>query len=80
MKAALAMTASVPAPREILVAGRLAGAPGLLDALTERLASVATVRPPPGWARAPRRQRKARRCSRTDWPGGATHRSSSGCA
>jgi predicted butyrate kinase (DUF1464 family) len=42
-KAALAMTASVPAPREILVAGRLAGAPGLVDALSERLASVATV-------------------------------------
>jgi predicted butyrate kinase (DUF1464 family) len=43
VKAALALTASVPAPREILVAGRLAGAPGLLDALTERLAVVATV-------------------------------------
>jgi predicted butyrate kinase (DUF1464 family) len=43
VKAALALTASVPAPREILVAGRLAGAPGLLDALTERLAGVATV-------------------------------------
>jgi predicted butyrate kinase (DUF1464 family) len=42
-KAALALTASVPAPREILVAGRLAGAPGLLDALTERLADVAPV-------------------------------------
>jgi len=42
-KAALALTASVPAPREILVAGRLAAAPGLLDALNERLAGVATV-------------------------------------
>jgi predicted butyrate kinase (DUF1464 family) len=42
-KAALAMTASVPAPREILVAGRLADAPGLLDALSERLAGVANV-------------------------------------
>jgi predicted butyrate kinase (DUF1464 family) len=42
-KAALALTASVPAPREILVAGRLADAPGLLDALKERLAGVATV-------------------------------------
>jgi predicted butyrate kinase (DUF1464 family) len=42
-KAALALTASVPAPREVLVAGRLAGAPGLVDALTERLASVAPV-------------------------------------
>ena len=44
VKAALALTASVPAPREILVAGRLARAPGLLDALTERLAGVANVR------------------------------------
>ena len=43
VKAALALTASVPAPREILVAGRLAGAPGMLDALTERLAGVASV-------------------------------------
>jgi predicted butyrate kinase (DUF1464 family) len=43
-KAALALTASVPAPREILVAGRLADAPGLLDALAERLAGVAPVR------------------------------------
>jgi predicted butyrate kinase (DUF1464 family) len=44
VKAALALMVSVPAPREILVAGRLAGAPGLLDALTERLAGVTTVR------------------------------------
>jgi predicted butyrate kinase (DUF1464 family) len=43
VKAALALTASVPAPREILVAGRLARAPGLLDALGERLAGVAPV-------------------------------------
>jgi predicted butyrate kinase (DUF1464 family) len=43
-KAALALTASVPSPREILVAGRLASAPGLLDSLTERLAGVAPVR------------------------------------
>jgi predicted butyrate kinase (DUF1464 family) len=43
VKAALALRASVPAPREILVAGRLAGAPGLLDTLSERLAGVATV-------------------------------------
>jgi predicted butyrate kinase (DUF1464 family) len=43
VKAALALTVSVPEPREILVAGRLAGAPGVLDALTERLAGVATV-------------------------------------
>jgi predicted butyrate kinase (DUF1464 family) len=43
-KAALAMTISAPAPREILVAGRLAEAPGLLDALGERLSAVAPVR------------------------------------
>jgi predicted butyrate kinase (DUF1464 family) len=43
VRAALALTVSAPAPREILVAGRLAGAPGLLDALSERLAGVATV-------------------------------------
>jgi predicted butyrate kinase (DUF1464 family) len=43
VKAALALTASVPSPREILVAGRLAGAPGLVEALTERLAGVAAV-------------------------------------
>jgi predicted butyrate kinase (DUF1464 family) len=43
VKAALALTGSVPAPREILVAGRLGSAPGLLDALTERLAGVAPV-------------------------------------
>jgi predicted butyrate kinase (DUF1464 family) len=43
VKAALAMMASVPAPREVLVAGRLARAPGLLDALSERLAGRATV-------------------------------------
>jgi predicted butyrate kinase (DUF1464 family) len=44
VKAALMLTASVPAPREILVSGRLASAPGLLDTLRQRLASVATVR------------------------------------
>ena len=44
-KAVLALTASVPAPREILVAGRLASAPGLLDALAQRLERVAPVRP-----------------------------------
>ena len=43
-KAALALTASVPAPREVLVAGRLASAPGVLDALAERLQGVAPVR------------------------------------
>jgi predicted butyrate kinase (DUF1464 family) len=44
-KAALALTASVPAPREVLVSGRLAGAPGLVAALGERLRDVAPVRP-----------------------------------
>jgi predicted butyrate kinase (DUF1464 family) len=44
-KAVLALTASVPAPREVLVAGRLASAPGLLDALAKRLAGVAPLRP-----------------------------------
>jgi predicted butyrate kinase (DUF1464 family) len=44
-KAVLALTALVPAPREVLVAGRLASTPGLLDALAERLRSVAPVRP-----------------------------------
>jgi predicted butyrate kinase (DUF1464 family) len=45
VKAVLALTASVPSPREVLVAGRLAAVPGLLDALGERLAAVAPVRP-----------------------------------
>jgi predicted butyrate kinase (DUF1464 family) len=43
-KAVLALTASVPAPREVLVTGRLASAPGLLGALAERLQGVAPVR------------------------------------
>jgi predicted butyrate kinase (DUF1464 family) len=43
VKAALALTASVPSPREILVAGRLAAVPGLLEALGERLGGVAPV-------------------------------------
>jgi predicted butyrate kinase (DUF1464 family) len=43
-KAVLALTASVPAPREVLVAGRLALAPGLLEGLAERLQGVAPVR------------------------------------
>jgi predicted butyrate kinase (DUF1464 family) len=43
-KAALALTVSAPAPREIIVAGRLARAPGVLDALAARLAAVAPVR------------------------------------
>jgi predicted butyrate kinase (DUF1464 family) len=41
-KAALALTVSAPSPREILIAGRLA--PGVFDALAERLAAVAPVR------------------------------------
>jgi predicted butyrate kinase (DUF1464 family) len=41
-KAALALTVSAPAPREILVTGR--HAPGVLDALGTRLAHVAPVR------------------------------------
>ena len=52
VKAALALTASAPAPREILVTGRLAQAPGLLDALAERLAAVAPVRAVSGVAAA----------------------------
>ena len=43
-RAALALTASVPAPREILVAGRLAAASGLIEGLDRRLAAVAPVR------------------------------------
>ena len=43
-KAALALTVSAPDPREILVTGRLAHAPGVLNALGERLATVAPVR------------------------------------
>jgi predicted butyrate kinase (DUF1464 family) len=42
VKAALALTASVPEPREILLAGRLA--PVMVDALRSRLAHVAPVR------------------------------------
>ncbi len=43
-KAVLALSAVVPAPREILVAGRLAAAPGVLDALAARLGQLAPVR------------------------------------
>jgi predicted butyrate kinase (DUF1464 family) len=42
-KAALALTVSAPAPREVLVAGRLAHAPGVLDGLGERLVRVAPM-------------------------------------
>jgi predicted butyrate kinase (DUF1464 family) len=51
-KAALALTVGAPAPREILVAGRLAHAPGMLDALGERLGGVAPVRLVAGLAAA----------------------------
>jgi predicted butyrate kinase (DUF1464 family) len=44
VKAALALTASVPAPREVLVTGRLASAPGLVAALAARLDGTAPVR------------------------------------
>jgi predicted butyrate kinase (DUF1464 family) len=43
-KAALALTVSAPTPREILVAGRLAKVPGVIEAIDERLAAVAPVR------------------------------------
>jgi predicted butyrate kinase (DUF1464 family) len=49
-KAALALTVSVPAPREILVAGRRA--PRLIDALGARLAHVAPARIAAGLAAA----------------------------
>ena len=51
-KAALALTVSAPAAREILVTGRLAQAPGLLDGLRERLTAVAPVRAVSGVAAA----------------------------
>jgi predicted butyrate kinase (DUF1464 family) len=51
-KAALALTVSAPAPREILVTGRMAQAPGLIDALGERLSAVAPVRAVRGVAAA----------------------------
>jgi predicted butyrate kinase (DUF1464 family) len=49
-KAALALTASVPAPREILLAGRLAR--GMIDGLTARIAHVAPVRIAAGFGAA----------------------------
>jgi predicted butyrate kinase (DUF1464 family) len=51
-KAALALTVSAPGPREVLVAGRLTQAPGLVEALGERLAAVAPVRALSGVAAA----------------------------
>jgi predicted butyrate kinase (DUF1464 family) len=51
-KAALALTISAPAPREILVAGRLGHAPGMLSALSARLTQVAPVRIASGLAAA----------------------------
>jgi len=52
VKAALALTASAPAAREILVAGRLAQAPGMIEALGAGLAHVAPVRIAAGLAAA----------------------------
>lgn len=49
-KAALALTVSVPSPREFLVAGRLA--PSVLDGLSARLGGVAPVRIAAGLAAA----------------------------
>ena len=72
-KAALALTSSVPAPREILVTGR--NAPGVLDALGTRLAHVAPVR-----LVAKAAARTARRCWPTVWRAGATPGSSSAWA
>ena len=43
-KAALALTAVLPRPREVLLSGRLSGLPALREALAERLSSVAPVR------------------------------------
>jgi predicted butyrate kinase (DUF1464 family) len=51
-KAAFALTVSAPAPREVVVAGRLAQAPGVLEALGERLAALAPVRAASGVAAA----------------------------
>jgi predicted butyrate kinase (DUF1464 family) len=46
-KTALALSAAVPEPREVLVAGRVAAVPGVLDALSARLAGLAPVRAAP---------------------------------
>ncbi|HEX7292691.1 MAG TPA: DUF1464 family protein [Conexibacter sp.] len=50
-KAALSLHASVRDLHEILVTGRLAWAPGVLDELADRLAGVAPVRRAEGWAK-----------------------------
>ncbi len=44
-KAALALTAIVPRPREVLLSGRLAALPALQNELAERLAGAAPLRP-----------------------------------
>ena len=81
VKAALALTASVPSPREILVAGRLAGAPGLLEALsgTARRRGARLGRHRAGSARQDGGAGRGRAGGR---PGrrARTHRWSSGCA
>ena len=79
-KAALALTVSAPAPREILVAGRLAEAPGMLEALGARLAACGAGADGGGPRRARRPRRTARQCWPTVWRAGATRRSSSAWA
>ena len=69
-KAALALTVSVPAPREILLTGRLA--PRMVEALARGLRTWRRC----GWPRASRPPRTARRCWPTAWPADATRRSS----
>ena len=49
-KAVLALHGSAGEVREVLVAGRLARAPGVIDDLAERLAGVAPVQPARGWS------------------------------
>jgi predicted butyrate kinase (DUF1464 family) len=45
VKAARALSVSAPAPREIVVSGRLARLPGLVDALAQSLADLAPLIP-----------------------------------
>ncbi len=54
VKAVLALTASAGNPDEVLVSGRLAEAPGLVEALGDRLRGVAPVLAAPGTATAAR--------------------------
>jgi predicted butyrate kinase (DUF1464 family) len=50
LKAALALTAAVPAPREIFLSGRHATEPAILAGLVPRLSSIAPVVPLKGFA------------------------------